>query len=278
MSIDILQERIRKTKNPAIISLELPKTALPAGGVAQVRAEYAFALLESLVKAVPAVKVSFLDYAPYPQGTDCLQAVLQKAKELGYYVILDGLCGGSPDSLAELAELVGHGAPLPCDAVILHPYFGTDALKPFLPAIKKKELAVFLWARSPNRSAAELQDLLTGSRLVHCAVADLVGRLNAGTMGKLGFGQIGLIAAANQAGSLQTLRQKYRDVFLLVEGIDMSGGNAKNCSYAFDQFGHGAACCTGSVYDPAAEGSPAQCAAEAADRIQRNVKRYISIL
>jgi microcompartment protein CcmK/EutM len=35
-------------------------------------------------------------------------------------------------------------------------------------------------------------------------------------------------------------------MFLLVDGSDYSGANAKNCSAAFDKLGHGAVVCAGS--------------------------------
>lgn len=103
---------------------------------------------------------------------------------------------------------------------------------------------MFVAARTGNKSAPELQDLLCGSRLVHTVAVDLINRFAPEAVGKLGYSRIGALTAASSAESLRSLRGKYPRVF--------SGGrlrfpsaNAKNCSYAFDRLGHGAVVCAG---------------------------------
>jgi hypothetical protein len=80
------------------------------------------------------------------------------------------------------------------------------------------------------------------------------------------------------------LRSKYKRMFLLVDGLDYPGGNAKICSYGFDQFGHGAAVSVGPEITAAwvAEQTDGldfvQQAVKSAERIKGNLARYTSIL
>ena len=138
--------------------------------------------------------------------------------------------------------------------------------------------------RTANKSAPELQDLLAGSRLVHAAAADHVNRYGTGTEGRFGYTQVGVLAAASSAESLRTLRTKYPRLFLLLDGYDYPNANAKNCSHAFDKFGHGAAACSGTGITCAwkqteSDGSDWLVHAQAAaDRMKKNLTRYVTIL
>ena len=70
----------------------------------------------------------------------------------------------------------------------------------------------------------------------------------------------------------------------MVDGLDYPSGNAKNCSYAFDRFGYGAVVCAGPSVTAAwkeaeSDGQDfATQAVQAAERIKKNLNRYITIL
>jgi hypothetical protein len=102
--------------------------------------------------------------------------------------------------------------------------------------------------------------------------------------GKCGFSHIGALTAGTNGAAVNGLRTKYKQMFLLVDGIDYPGGNAKICSYAFDRLGHGAAVCAGHDLTAAwiqAESDGRDCidlAVKAAERLAGNISRYISIL
>jgi orotidine-5'-phosphate decarboxylase len=171
-------------------------------------------------------------------------------------------------------------AELSCDGILISPYIGTDAIKPFVPAGKD----LFVVVRSPNKTASELQDLLTGSRLVHMAAADMVNRYAENLVGRSGYSQLGVVAAASTASCLRNLRAAYKSVFMLLDGYDYPNANAKNCSNAFDKLGHGAAAIAGVSIaaawreEPANEREFVRLAVEAANRMKKNLLRYITIL
>lgn len=292
MSIDILQERIRKAKNPMVLELGFSTTAIPGfladkcGSHAEALGVYCRSLLTGLKGEIPAVRFHFGAFAVLgPEGLLQLQQCLQSASQLGYYVLVDAPELPSPTAAEACAPVfLGKDSVYPCDGIVISGYLGTDVLKPFLPYCKKEKKSLFVIARTGNKSASELQDLLSGTRLVHMACADQVSRCGVGTAGKSGYYQVGVLAAATSADSLKSLRSKYPGVFLLVDGYDYPNANAKNASFAFDKFGHGAIICAGSSISGAwqqdgTDGSDFEERALAASlRIKKTITKYVTVL
>lgn len=283
MSIDKLQKKIRKLKNPIIVDLSMSKEDLPTAVLSQegeflpAYEKVCAALLEALAETVPAVRLDFGCFAVLgAEGLEVLNRLLNLAKEKDYYVLLDGVDFDNTAAINGAMNML-------CDGLCLSPYMGSDHIKDYIKHLPDSDKSLFVTLRTPNRSASEIQDLMTGSRLVHQAAADILGRLGEPFTGKCGYTQIAGTAAANAPDSLRTLRSKYNRLFLLVDGYDYSNANAKNCSYAFDQFGHGAVVCSATgitaAWKEQGNGSDyVEAAVEAAQRMQKNILRYISIL
>lgn len=284
MSIDILQEKIRKTKSPILVDLAVRPDHIPdflrdGKNEAEALDYFCRELLNGLKGKVPGVRFSFDQWALLG-SLDSLSALTKLATELGYYVVMDGPAVLSPWAAQRATTLFDTFC---CDSLILCPYIGSDAMKPFVPFCKEGK-SVFFAARTANKSAAELQDIMTGTRLIHAAVADHVKRLGEPIMGKCGYSQMGVLTAATNANAVSGLRMKFKTTFLLVDGLDYPGGNGKNCSYGFDRFGHGCALSVGPEITAAWAGEDCdphnfvELAVQAADRIRNNMTRYVTIL
>ena len=292
MSIDVLQEKIRKAKNPSMVDLTLKVSDLPLccltaeAGRAAAYGKFCRELLGALKGIVPAVRVGFTAFAVLgPDGLAELQSVLHAAAAHGYYVLLEAPYILSPMMAEATAEAVwGDDAVYPCDGLMISAYPGSDVIKPFLPYVKDKKKDLFPVLRTSNKTAPEIQDLLTGTRLVHVAAADLVSRFGGDSVGKCGYARVGAVAGGNSAESLRNLRMKYPKLFLLIDDIDYSGCNAKICSNAFDKFGHGAVVCAGPTITAAwkfaeTDGNDyLEQAVAAAERMKKNLTRYAAVL
>lgn len=292
MSIDRLQEKIRKLKNPSIINFDILSDRIPPyllqeeGSLPKAYGRFCIELLDALRVTVPAVRFSFSGMALL--GTDglcTLARVLDYAKGSGYYTFLDVPEALSAQRAAENARLLFQEDTLwVCDGLIVSSYIGSDGLKPYIDGLKASGKDLFVVLRTANRSAAELQDLITGGRLVHQAKADIADRMGKTHIGRCGFSQIAGVAPASSTTVLTTMRSKYKNMFLLLDGFDYPNSNAKNCSFAFDQFGHGAAACAGNsvvgawVDDDADEDEYVEAAVQAAERMKKNLTRYVTIL
>ena len=287
MAVDTLQEKIRKTKNPTMLELCFSAEDIPAqimqeeGSAAAAYGRYSRCLLTGLKDIVPAVRISFASFAVLgAEGMTNLAEVLAYAKKQGYYVALD-----APELLSPKVAALTAAALFdwPFDGLVISGYAGSAVIKPFLSYCKEGKKDIFIVARTANKSAPELQDLLAGGRLVHAAAADHVNRYGADTAGKFGYTRVGILAAASSAQSLKDLRAKYPKLFILIDGADYPNANAKNCSHGFDKFGHGAVAVAGnSIYAAwrqAEEGTdPIASAQEAAQRMKKNLTRYVTIL
>ena len=288
MSIDLLQEKIRKLKNPSMVDLTLNVSALPpqlrTGNGAQDYARFCKELLTALKGLVPAIRVSFSAFALLSGMTE-LSEVLRCAEDLGYYSVMDAPYILSPMMASMAADIIfGEDTVYPCDGLIIPSYPGTDCIRPFLPYVKNQKKDLFVVVRTSNKSAPELQDLMTGTRLVHMAAADLVNRFGEENRGRCAYSRVSVLAGANSAGSLNALRTKYPELFLLMDDMDYTGCNAKICSAGFDRFGHGAAVCAGPLITMAWEqaGSDGrdyrEQATAAAERRKKNLTRYVTVL
>ena len=286
MSVDILQEKIRKTKCPIIVDLSMQVSHLPQPILAEhpdlcdAHAQYCRELLAGLKGVVPGVRFSFDQWA-LMNGLDRLRELMTLATELGYYVVLDGLSALTPWAAERAASVLNAQSGYACHSLIVDPYIGSDAIKPFLPYCKAGK-SVFFAVRTPNKSAAELQDMMTGSRLVHVAGADYVKRHGETILGKCGYSHLGVLTAATNGNAVSGLRSKFNRMFLLVDGLDYPGGNGKICSYGFDRFGHGCAISVGpaitAAWQEGEQPDPVAAAVSAAERIRNNLSRYITIL
>ena len=94
MSIDALQERIRKLKNPSVIDFGVTPEHLPQhlldeeGGVLEAYCRFCRELMEGMKNLVPAVRFSFATFALMsPEGMVRLSALLEDARCMGCQVV-----------------------------------------------------------------------------------------------------------------------------------------------------------------------------------------------
>ncbi len=292
MSVDKLQEKIRKLKTPLVVDFSVCSEHIPDhirnAEESFMGAYLAFSknLLVGLKNLVPAVRFDFNAFAVFgAEGMTVLEELLCAARGQGYYIFLDGVQALSAQSAAAAADmLLSRECRWDFDGLILSSYIGSDGFRPYVSLLKESGKDLFVVIRTSNKSATELQDLLTGGRLVHMANADIVNRYTGALVGKSGYSQLAIMAAAASADSLRSLRSKYKNLFMLLDGYDYPNSNAKNCSYAFDELGRGAAACAGISITAAwreneTDGSDyVDQAVAAVERAKKNLLRYLTIL
>ena len=306
MSIDALQSKIRKMKNPTMVCICPYYDQIPAylrenartefGDTLRAAAEACLAfscgILDALADIVPAVSVETACFTALgADGTTAMQQVLNYATQKGYYVLLDAMrCDIAPNAelLAQscfgLIQVGDYGyRPYVCDGVLLSSYLGSDAVKPFTRFCAEGR-NVFLLAHSSNKSAREVQDLLSGDRVVYQVMADLAMRWSTGLFGTNGYSEIGIAVGATNRPVLETLRRKYDRLFFLVPGYGAQGAGAKDAQFAFDRMGHGAAIMAGrsilyAFRKQDGDGQDYQQAAlQAAEKMKKQILSYITVM
>ena len=305
MSIDVLQSRIRKLKCPIVVGLDPTRELIPPELLAECEAGpgpgpealaescgiFCHGLLDALKKTVPAVKVQAACFEALGwQGVKVMQELLARAKKLGYYVLLETMRSDVGHVAALSAQSVFGGLdfggervfPYPCDAVVLNGYLGSDGIRPWLPYVKESGKNVFVVVKSSNKSSGEVQDLLSGDRVIHTAMADLTLRWSTELFGKCGYGEVGAVVGLSSPAAIQALRKRYDTLFFLVPGYGAQGGVAKHASYAFDRLGHGAAVCAsrsiiGAWREQAGADYP-EAALAAVEKMKKQLEGYVTVL
>lgn len=291
MSIDKLQEQIRKSKTPLVVDFNILPTHIPFDIIKSTDSflnayeQYCTQMLFTLKDIVPAVRFNFGSMAVLgPNGIEALQKLLQTARKYGFYIFLDGIDALSTQSAENVADIMFSSEYKLCfDGLIMTAYIGSDSIVPYVQRIDQTDKDLFVVARTSNKSAPEMQDLLSGTRLAHFAKADVVNRFAETHICRCGYSKVAIMAAASSADSIRMLRTKYKRLFMLLDGGDYPNANMKNCSYAFDQFGHGAVVCVGNSVCAAWQTEENQsdyftAAVRAVERAKKNLLRYVTIL
>ena len=307
MSIDVLQERIRKLKCPIMVGLDPYLPILPRHivrdafdeygqtlrGAAEAYYRFCTELLDRLCPIVPAVKLQSACFeALGADGINQMQRISKYAKELGYYVLMDSM-RGDVGSVAEIYAQAVFGSVsvgetacqlYGCDGLTVNGDLGSDGIKPFLPYCKHDGKNVFILLKTSNKSSREVQDLLSGDRVVYTAMAALALRWGSDLFGKNGYSEIGAVVGATFPQTMKLLREKYDRLFFVVPGYGAQGGTAKNVQFAFDRFGHGAIVSASRSIICAwqKDGGDGEnyldCAEEAALKMKADIGKYVVIL
>src|SRR5581483_11396576 len=104
------------------------------------------------------------------------------------------------------------------DAVTLHPYLGSEALKPFL---ERTDKASIILCRTSNPGANEFQDLSAGGKPVWQIVAEKVAKEWNSRNNCM------LVVGATYPSEMKAVRDLVGDMTFLVPGVGAQGGDVK---------------------------------------------------
>ncbi len=259
MIIDILVDKIKKTKNPSVVGLDTCLDYLPddmKSGITSC-AEAADAIIsfnkkivDNIADIVPAVKVQVAYYEMY--GSDGMRAfaeTISYAKSKGMITMADVKRNdigstAAAYSKAYLGENIISGnafTPFESDFVTLNGYLGTDGIKPFVDDAKKNNKGAFVLVKTSNPSSGELQNKkLENGNTIYEEMASFVKEWGKELMGKCGYSSIGAVVGATHKEEASLLRKKFPTLFFLVPGYGAQGATAEDVAVNFDKNGLGA--------------------------------------
>lgn len=224
MSVQKLQELIRKAKTPLALGLTPRPERLPEklmanfedmfgpGPMARCEA-LRYHACQSMDAAAGKLSAVVIDAEGYlccgPMGGDVLYNLISAARAKGFYVIAD--CRTTRPELWLTAE----NGP---DGVTVLPYVGEDCV------YRGGDKSVFAVVRSGNESGGEVQNLIAGDRPLYVALAQQMARHGAGLCVETGYSL-----------DIRQVRRRCEEAFLLLPHCD-----GENAADAFDEYGHGA--------------------------------------
>lgn len=154
---------------------------------------------------------------------------------------------------------------LGADAVTVNPYFGFDAVEPF---IRRKDKGVFVVVRSSNPKAGEFQDLPVGK--TQEPLYQYIARRVAESWNE--NGNVGMVAGATYPEELDIVRKIVGDMPILIPGVGRQGGKVEEVvPVAKDSRGWGMVINVGLILE---EGNITQAARDATLKLREEINRY----
>ncbi|MFH2021445.1 MAG: orotidine-5'-phosphate decarboxylase [archaeon] len=168
---------------------------------------------------IPTVKPNIAFFEQYgPKGLSALKGIIEEYQKAGIDVILDAKRGDIGSTSKAYAKAVFDYWN--ADAVTLHPYLGYDSISPFLDF---KDKGNYVLARTSNKSAVEIQDLLAGEKPVYRIVSELILKWHSPGIGAV----IGATYPKELAELSALFVKSGKQVPLLIPGVGSQGGSAK---------------------------------------------------
>lgn len=197
---------------------------------------------------VPVIKINIAFFERYHvEGIRVYFELIRQAQEAGLLVIGDvkrADIGHSTTQYAK-AQLGGmeHADIAAPDAVTVNPYFGFDAIRPFVDIARKTGRGLFVLVQTSNESAAEVQGLTLSDGTMLC---QSVGRLvqgwavGEGLVGRNGYSCIGAVVSPRDLESTERIRTLMPNCLFLVPGFGAQGRTADEVAKCFKPDGTGA--------------------------------------
>lgn len=294
MSFDRLQKCIRTRKNPVALTLGVPMEAVPAqlvktsvdklGPGAEARADallrFSTELMDALNGLVPAVilRVPYWEALGW-QGMKALDQAAFHARELGLFVIADARRGdaGAAASACGQAWLGKEGVNADC--LTVNAYQGSDAVEPLLELCQAEDKCLLVVSRTSNPSAGEVQELISGDRVVGQALGDLAQRLGQDDLGQMGYSnRVGAMVSTPWPSDLRAMRKRLERAFLLLEAGGNDACSLEDAWYAFDKYGRGALISLTSTPAASSDGDYIQPVRSAIEAARDTIKQFITFL
>jgi orotidine-5'-phosphate decarboxylase len=173
-------------------------------------------------------------------GFAAMQAVMDRAKEMGFVTILDAKRGDIASTAQAYAEAAFE--TWNADCLTVNPYLGRDSVEPFLSVARKAkpQRGLFVLVRTSNPGGGLFQNLNCDGQPLYRRVATEVAAWNDEQLGECGLGDVGAVVGATNPKELVELRQAMPRVWFLVPGYGAQGGTAEDAKTAYLPNGLGA--------------------------------------
>lgn len=293
MSFDRLQKLIRARKNPVALTLGVPIEAVPGqlvkasvdklgpGAEAQADALLRFSaeLMDALRDLVPAVilRVPYWEALGW-QGLKALDQAAFHARELGLFVIADARRGDAGAAAAACGQAWLGKEGVNADCLTINAYQGSGAVEPLLELCRAEDKCLMVVSRTSNPSAGEVQELISGDRVVGQALGDLAERLGRDDLGQMGYSRVGAMVSTPWPSDLRAMRKRMERTFLLLDAGGDGACSLEDAWYAFDKYGRGALIALSDILTACPEVDYIQPVRSAIETARDTIKQFITFL
>ncbi|MGH3003406.1 MAG: orotidine-5'-phosphate decarboxylase [Gaiellaceae bacterium] len=166
-------------------------------------------------------------------GIAAFEQVCTYARRAGLLVIADGKRGDIGSTARAYAEAYLEGSPPRADALTVNPWLGRDSVEPFLGAVRRGGVGIFVLVRTSN-AGGDLQDVvLKDGRTMWHHVASLVDEWGEDTVGDVGLSAVGAVVGATHPRAVADARRLMPRTIFLLPGVGAQGGSVADLGRAF---------------------------------------------
>lgn len=201
--------------------------------------EYGKLCIDVVCPHAAAIKFQIACYEAYGlEGMRVYSELIKYAKSKGAIVMGD-IKRGDIGSTAEMYAKAHLSGDFEVDIVTLSPFMGEDAISPYYPYFGKGSKAAFLLAKTSNPSSIDFQDKNIGAVKLYDVILDKIvewkNKLSSGG----DYTPLGAVVAVNAASDIEGLREKCRDLFLLVPGYGAQGARIEDLRTLLSKYKNG---------------------------------------
>jgi orotidine-5'-phosphate decarboxylase len=230
---DRLAAEVERKRSQLVVGLDPQIDLMPVelrGDVAR----FCCGLVDAVAPHAVAVKpqLAFFE-ALGPAGMAAFDQVCIYARRAGLLVIADGKRGDIGSTARAYAEAYLEGDPPRADALTVNPWLGRDAVEPFLGAVRRGGVGIFVLVRTSN-AGGDLQEvtLSDGHPMWH-HVASLVAEWGEDNIGDVGLSSVGAVVGATHPRAVAEARRLMPRTVLLLPGVGAQGGSINDLTRAF---------------------------------------------
>ena len=230
---DRLAAEVERKRSQLVVGLDPNPDLLPVelrGDVAR----FCCGIVDAVAPYAVCVKpqLAFFE-ALGPRGMAAFDQVCAYARNAGLLVIADGKRGDIGSTARAYADAYLEGDPPRADALTVNPWLGRDAVEPFLGAVRRGGVGIFVLVRTSN-AGGDVQDaVLKDGRPVWHHVAGLVDEWGAESTSEVGLSSVGAVVGATHPRAVADARRLMPRTIMLLPGVGAQGASIADLTRAF---------------------------------------------